>query len=66
MRGRSGHVFQCGIFQTATGLAVRVSEGADSRVSTTPVRNIEDGRARAAAFRRILLEDGEFEELDGP
>jgi hypothetical protein len=60
MQGPSGHAFQCAVVRTKTGLAVRVS--GDTHLSLTPVAGLEEGRARAATLKRILLEDGEFEE----
>jgi hypothetical protein len=61
MRSRSGQIFHCTIVRTQTGLAVRVK--GDAHISATPVTSLEEGRARAVMLKRVLLEDGEFEEL---
>jgi hypothetical protein len=63
IRSRSGWVLQCAIFQSEIGLVLRVCDDENIPISTTPVTNVEEGRTRAMTLRRILLEDGEFEEV---
>jgi hypothetical protein len=62
MLDSAGALVQCAICQVGTGVAVCVCCDADNRTSTTPVKDMEEGRARAATLKRILLEDGAFEE----
>jgi hypothetical protein len=63
MRGPSGTVFECAVYRADVGFELRVSRDQES-VSTTPLASLEEGRARAARLKGMVLEKGGFEEKD--
>jgi hypothetical protein len=62
MRGPSGIVFECAVYRGDAGLELRVSCDKEA-VSTALLASIEEGRARAARLKGMVLEEGGFEEL---
>src|SRR5262245_11967990 len=62
VRGPSGNVFECAVYRGDDGLELRVSRDNES-VSTAAVASIEEGRARGARLKGMVLESGRFEEL---
>ena len=63
LRGSSGKVFECVICQMGARLEMRVGYDLDDPVSASPVKDVEEARARAIVLRDIVLANGGFEVL---
>ncbi len=57
MHGPSDHVFECGLFQSASGIEVRI-HASGAVVRSELVHHIDAGRMLAAAWRAGALNSG--------
>jgi len=64
MRSPSGKVFECAVYRAGIGLELRISYDNEAW-SRAALARIEEGRARAAKLKGIVLQKGGFQELAG-
>ena len=62
MRGLSGQVFECAVYRSDTGLELGVRYDSHP-VSAVPLATIDEGRARAATLKGLVLDKGGFDEV---
>ena len=62
VRGTSGHVFPCAVYRTEGALELRVGDEKEP-ISVVEVNDIDDARHRAENLKRLMIEQGHFEEV---
>ena len=63
MRGRTGKVIECGIYETNAGVEVRVGRSPDDLLYVQPFVRLGGARRHADKLRADMLAMGAFDEL---